>query len=101
MIASLFPNAYSKGAVSNLMQQMFPFTPLEINNGYLIGKERIVTKRSGTFSWHSADALRVFIYDTNGHQRSQYAVPTGGSPTSVTVDLSSGQLAIIVKEQCV
>jgi hypothetical protein len=77
-------------------------TPLEINSGYIIGKERIVTKRSGTFGWHSADAFRVFIYDADGHQKTQYAVPAAdGRPTSVTVDLSPGQIAIIVKAQFV
>ena len=28
---------------------MFPFTPLELHSGYLIGKERILTNRSGLF----------------------------------------------------
>jgi hypothetical protein len=93
---------YARGAVPNPMQQMFPLTPLEINSGYIIGKERIVTKRSGTFGWHSADAFRVFIYDADGHQKTQYAVPAAdGRPTSVTVDLSPGQIAIIVKAQFV
>jgi hypothetical protein len=45
----------------------FPFTPLEIHAGYLIGKERIVTNRSGRFGWDDNSKARFFMYDGKGN----------------------------------
>src|SRR6185312_9390610 len=35
----------------DISRYLFPFTSLEIHSGYLLGKERIVTTRSGEFGW--------------------------------------------------
>jgi hypothetical protein len=35
----------------NLMKNMYPFTPIEIRPGVMIGKERILISRPGKFGW--------------------------------------------------
>lgn len=44
----------------------FPFTPLRIDSGYLIGQERIVTKMSGRFGWNDKSEADFFMYDGEG-----------------------------------
>jgi hypothetical protein len=38
-----------------ILREMFPFTPVELHEGYLIGKEKIITAVSGTFYWSLSD----------------------------------------------
>ena len=44
----------------------FPFTPIELRPGYIIGEERIVTNRSGIFGWRDASEAVVKVYDGQG-----------------------------------
>lgn len=97
-LSYLYDSPYPKNASPNPMSRMFPVTPIEINKGYIIGKERIITTSSGTFGWNAAGALQVFIYDAHGQEKSHSVVPSG-NPTSATVRLDPGELAIIVKEE--
>ncbi|MCA1902003.1 MAG: hypothetical protein LDL53_07265 [Candidatus Hydrogenedens sp.] len=48
------------------INHMFPFTPVEINEGYIIGKERIITTVSKTFNWHKEPVICLF--DLKGKQ---------------------------------
>jgi hypothetical protein len=45
----------------------FPFTPQEIHSGYVIGKERIITKLSGRFGWNDQSEAEFFMYDGQGN----------------------------------
>ncbi|MFH1921448.1 MAG: hypothetical protein ABIP48_16405 [Planctomycetota bacterium] len=45
---------------------MFPFTPIELHRGYLIGEERILTKESGLFGWGDASEFQVHVFDRLG-----------------------------------
>lgn len=42
-----------------VVQKMFPFTPIELHSGWLIGKERILTIHSGEYGWHNDDSLSI------------------------------------------
>ena len=54
---------------------MFPFTPIELHAGYVIGKERILTNRSGRFGWGDLAELDAFVFDRVGRQTDTIAVP--------------------------
>jgi hypothetical protein len=56
----------------SLTAKMFPFTPIELHSGYLIGEERIITKVSGMFGWGDASDFRVTVFDRTGRQTDQY-----------------------------
>jgi hypothetical protein len=49
-----------------LTEHMFPATPIELREGYLIARERIVTNRSGLFGWDDASEFTAFVYDREG-----------------------------------
>ena len=51
-----------------LAAYMFPTTPLELHEGYIIGKERIVTNRSGCFGWGDASTPEVHVFDRTGKE---------------------------------
>ena len=51
-----------------LTQYMFPFTPIELHQGYVIGQERIVTNKSGIFGWNDESGHEVHVYDETGRE---------------------------------
>jgi hypothetical protein len=54
---------------------MFPFTPIELHSGYLIGKERILTKTSGHFGWGDSSEFDVHVFDRIGQETKDLKVP--------------------------
>lgn len=57
-----------------LTEHMFPFTPIEIHNGYVLGKERIITARSGLFGWNDRSEFTVYVYDRDGRATDRHPV---------------------------
>jgi hypothetical protein len=51
-----------------LTEYMFPFTPVELHEGYVIGKERIITNRSGVFGWGDNAKHEVHVFDNTGRE---------------------------------
>ena len=45
---------------------MFPITPIELRPGVIIGKERILTNRSGQFGWGDGCQADVYVFDGQG-----------------------------------
>ena len=45
---------------------MFPFTPMELHSGYIIGQERILTNRSGLFGWGDGSGFKAYVFDRVG-----------------------------------
>ena len=58
-----------------LTQYMFPITPLELHKGYIIGKEKIVTKVSGLYGWNDASKHEVHVYDDKGWHVKDFKAP--------------------------
>jgi len=54
---------------------MFPFTPIELNSGYLIGEERILTNISGIFGWGDNSQFTVHIFDRTGRLTDKIKAP--------------------------
>ena len=59
-----------------LTQSMYPITPLELHQGYVIGRERIITKRSGLFGWGDKSRHEVRVFDEQGREVSGFKAPT-------------------------
>ncbi|MCA9450396.1 MAG: hypothetical protein KC931_24955, partial [Candidatus Omnitrophica bacterium] len=51
-----------------LVNRMFPLTPVEIHEGFVIGKERILTSLSGEYPWPSAEEPTVSVFDLFGRE---------------------------------
>jgi len=84
---------------NNFMQKLYPFTPLELHAGYIIGREKILTMRSGSFGWGDKSAVSVEIYDKTGHLTRRKS-PVKSDPhygNYAVIDLRSGEFAIIYR----
>ncbi|MBE6379896.1 MAG: hypothetical protein E7047_03095 [Lentisphaerae bacterium] len=53
---------------------MYPFTPIELHKGYLIGQERIITKNSGLFGWGDNSDFEAVVFGPNGQVTDRYPV---------------------------
>lgn len=84
---------------ANLTENMFPFTPLELHCGVLIGRERILTNRSGIFGWGEKASIKVFVYDDRG-RRTQFepTIYDDGGATFVKLNLPPRYVAAIVRQ---
>lgn len=76
---------------------IFPFTPIELHQGYLIGKERILTARSGQFGWGDRSRHRVFVYGKDGLEIKDHPAPlkTVNRCTYTELRLPAGAVAAI------
>jgi len=59
----------------HLTRYMYPFTPLELHEGYVIGEERIITNRSGLFGWGDASRHEVHVFDGEGREVESFEAP--------------------------
>lgn len=71
---------------------LYPFTPVELRSGVLMGKERIVTNRSGVFGWADGSPFEVVIFNLKGQRvRASKAGP------EVELKLKPGELAVLIR----
>ena len=50
-----------------IIQQMYPITVTELHTGYVKGRERLITTRSGVYGWSdNADLHFAYRYDARG-----------------------------------
>jgi hypothetical protein len=59
-----------------LTHYMFPITPVELHEGYIIGRERIITNRSGLFGWGDSSRHEVHVFDNQGREVPSFKVAT-------------------------
>lgn len=78
----------------------FPFTPLEINAGYLIGDERIITRLSGRYGWNDASEAEFHVYDGDGKPVSGANVKNVGENGNnvFEIRMPSDHIAVIVRK---
>ncbi|NLO04981.1 MAG: hypothetical protein GX131_04030 [candidate division WS1 bacterium] len=75
---------------------LFPFTPIELHPGYLLGQERIVVSISGDFGWHGERTLaRVTHFDTDGMITDRGFATVVGAEAKTQVDLEEGELVVL------
>jgi hypothetical protein len=54
---------------------MFPCTPLELHEGYILAQERILTNTSGNFGWGDDAEFEVYVYGPDGREVEDFAAP--------------------------
>lgn len=83
-----------------LTSRMYPFTPIELRPGVLIGKERILTARSGTFGWGDRSKHEVHAFDETGREASDFKAETTerDGATLTELRLAKGWCAAIVRK---
>ena len=82
----------------NLATYQFPITPIELDHGVIIGEERIITLREGTFGWPGeAWSGEIILFD--GDQRVISRKPVEATARGlVQIELPEGGAAVIVRE---
>jgi hypothetical protein len=85
----------------HLTRYMFPITPVELRQGCIIGKERIVTKISGQFGWGDAAAHEVHVFDDTGREVADFQAPQvrRDGKTYTELRLAEDWSAAIVRKQ--
>jgi len=81
------------------LNHMFPFTPVELHHGWLLGKERILTAVPGTFTFGVAQPVRVHWYDAAGKltdRQGEQRVEQGRRLVRLALD--EGEMAAVVRE---
>ncbi|NUM52593.1 MAG: hypothetical protein HUU46_03015 [Candidatus Hydrogenedentes bacterium] len=82
-----------------LTKYMYPFTPIELHEGYVIGRERILTNRSGLFGWGDSAKHEVHIFDDTGSEVESFTAPLieRDGKTFTELRLAEGWTAAIVR----
>jgi hypothetical protein len=82
-----------------LTSYMYPITPLRLGNGFIIGKERILTNRSGLFGWNDDSKHEVHVFDEEGREVRKFKAPTvtRGGKTFTELRIGEGWSAAIVR----
>jgi|GEM_PF-2227411 len=78
---------------SDIVTRFYPFTPIELHEGWVKGKERIITNRSGDFGWDGAFAAALYLYDKDGKvaKTQQFEKPV----KKVSIEVPDGGIAIL------
>lgn len=84
-----------------ITEHMFPSTPIELHEGYLIAKERIVTNRSGLFGWGDSSDVTVYVYDREGRATdgSEARKVSRDGKTYAELRLPEGYAAAVVRRE--
>ncbi len=82
-----------------ITEHMFPFTPIELHEGYVIGEERILTNRSGLFGWSDSSQFDAYVYDRDGRKTDEIDVKRveRGGKAYAEVRIAEGYSAAIVR----
>ena len=88
------------GGYPTLTGKMYPATPIELNKGYIITKERILTNRSGIFGWGDNSEFTVHVFDRNAKEDTKYKTPIVEKDNKryVEIRIPEGYSAAIVRK---
>jgi hypothetical protein len=103
-------NALKKGALyyyylssaptKSITSYMYPFTPVEINSGYMVGKERILTIYSGSYGISKENyPYTALVFDQYGKQIKNYPYKNVKTSDGVKcqIKLTKGLCAVLIK----
>jgi len=87
-------------AFETITKFMYPITPVELHEGYIVGKERILANRSGLFGWGDASKHEVHVFDDTGREVPDFKAPTveRGGATFTELRIAEGWSAAIVRK---
>jgi hypothetical protein len=79
------------------INHMFPITPMALHEGWIEGRERIITCVSGAFVWPARNKPAVRMFDLDGREKSHNFTPTrSGKGWKVDVKLKDwAEIAVI------
>ncbi len=84
-----------------IAEHMYPTTPLELHEGYVIGKERIVTKVSGRYGWNDNSQHTVRVFNAVGQEVKEHGMQTVtiDGKTFTDIRIASDWSAVIIRNK--
>lgn len=80
-------------------KHMFPFTPVELHEGWVLGNERILTCVSGTYRFPCPTKPTVYLFDRKGREKEQnFPVSKKGKIWEVAVELSDWNEICVIED---
>lgn len=80
----------------DVQPHLFPFTPIEIHPGYLLGRERIIVTISGEFGWHGERTLaRVLHFNAEGRLTDRDFPTIVGEEAKTCIELPAGEMVVL------
>lgn len=89
---------YDRFTHENLATWQYPITPIELDHGVIIGRERIITLREGTFGWPGEQwSGELIVFDADQRVISREPV-TANAQGLVRIDLPDDGSAVVVRK---
>lgn len=83
----------------NFVCKLYPLTIMSIWPGTLIGKERLITTRSGSFKWHDKDfKVKLYVYDDKGELKNRSDLPQMAVKAGNEIKLEVPKNGMIIAE---
>ncbi len=92
------PMFYHLFTGENLATYEYPITPIELDAGVIIGRERIITLRDGTFGWPDEAWSGEIVYFGADQRPTRREAVVSDAAGLVTIDLPEGGAAVIVRD---
>jgi len=75
---------------------VFPFTPIELHAGYLLGRERIIATHSGNYGWAGERCLvQVRHFSKDGKLTGKDFTTTVGKESRTAVELAESEAVVL------
>jgi hypothetical protein len=94
------PESGPGGGEYGPVNQMFPFTPVALHEGWLEGRERILTCLSGEYTWQHSTRPVVRLFGLDGREKPNRArLQRNGSHWRITLPMENwAEIAVISAE---
>jgi hypothetical protein len=99
LYAHIAGGAYAETTPS-VLKYCFPITPVQLDAGYIIGNERILTARSGRFGFGEKNPLYAIVYGADGLRQADVTKnATHDGKTYCELSLQPGEVAIVLRKK--
>jgi hypothetical protein len=90
-----FPISFPISSKSNFLSVI---TPFELREGYVVGKERIVTAISGKYAWKNPAKPEVLVFDVTGRPtQAKIEMKRTGAGWNVTLGIEDWENIAVIK----
>lgn len=77
---------------------MYPITPVKLGEGFIIGKERIITAISGTYPWNHEEKPEALVFDMTGRPKdAQAEIKKTGNGWSVKLTIQDWENIAVIE----
>lgn len=84
---------------NDILPYLFPFTPVELHPGYLLGKERIIVTHDGNYGWMGTNTLALTRhFDDKGNlTKTHFPIDCTSKSARTAVSLKDNEAAVLEK----